>query len=396
MTAQTPGDLPAVSHAALSALASGELAVARTRLEAWVALDASAVRAWLHLAAVRRDLGDPIGALEAARSALGLEPRNFSALLLQATLLDRVGQSQAAARAYAVALVQAPSDAYLDDPTRRVVAHARKVSAAYTSRLREHLHAAVGGAADGLDPRERRRLDGFIETTLRTRRRFQQEPLEYWVPGLPAIEFHERAAFPWIDEFEAAAPAMREELAQILADDAGDLVPYVRYPTHAPLDQWRELNQNPRWSAFHFYEQGHRVEARCRRAPRTIAAIERLPQPQVARRSPAAMFSVLRPRTRIPPHTGAANFRLVVHLPLVVPGGCGFRVGGETREWRAGEAWVFDDTIEHEAWNESDETRVILICDVWNPLVPPEQRALIARVIAATDAFNGVTPSDTI
>jgi aspartyl/asparaginyl beta-hydroxylase (cupin superfamily) len=105
------------------------------------------------------------------------------------------------------------------------------------------------------------------------------------------------------------------------------------------------------------------------------------------------MFSVLQPHTRIPPHTGVANFRLVVHLPLILPAGCGFRVGGETREWRMGEAWVFDDTIEHEAWNDSEEARVILICDIWSPRLSEEERLAIAGVIAATDAFNGTGPT---
>ncbi len=113
-------------------------------------------------------------------------------------------------------------------------------------------------------------------------------------------------------------------------------------------------------------------------------------------RSPSAMFSVLKPKTRIPPHTGVANFRLVVHLPLTLPPGCGFRVGGELREWRIGEAWVFDDTIEHEAWNESDETRIILICDVWNPRLSEEERLAISRVIAAADAFSGNRPSSSV
>ena len=113
-------------------------------------------------------------------------------------------------------------------------------------------------------------------------------------------------------------------------------------------------------------------------------------------RSPAAMFSVLQPKTRIPPHTGVANFRLVVHLPLIVPGHCGFRVGGETREWRVGNAWVFDDTIEHEAWNDSDQIRIIFICDVWNPRLSVEEQVAIDKVIAATDAFNGTAPDGKI
>ena len=122
------------------------------------------------------------------------------------------------------------------------------------------------------------------------------------------------------------------------------------------------------------------IAERCSRAPATMEVLSRLPQAQVPLRSPSALFSVLQPRTRIPPHTGVANFRLVVHLPLIVPPGCGFRVGGETREWRIGEAWVFDDTIEHEAWNDSDQPRAILILDVWNPLLTEAERAAV-RII---------------
>jgi aspartyl/asparaginyl beta-hydroxylase (cupin superfamily) len=113
-------------------------------------------------------------------------------------------------------------------------------------------------------------------------------------------------------------------------------------------------------------------------------------------RSPSALFSVLQPHTRIPPHTGVANFRLVVHLPLIVPPGCGFRVGSETREWRIGEAWVFDDTIEHEAWNDSDQTRIIFICDVWSPRLSVEERVAIGAIIQATDAFSGTQPTSSV
>ena len=95
---------------------------------------------------------------------------------------------------------------------------------------------------------------------------------------------------------------------------------------------------------------------------------------------PTAFFSVLRPRTHLPAHNGVTNSRAIIHLPLIVPEGCRFRVGGETREWRVGEAWAFDDTIEHEAWNDSDEPRVILILDAWNPLLTEAEKA-VARAI---------------
>ncbi len=69
--------------------------------------------------------------------------------------------------------------------------------------------------------------------------------------------------------------------------------------------------------------------------------------------------------------------RLVTHLPLIVPENCGFRVGNDTRQWVPGKAWVFDDTIEHEAWNDSDKLRVVLIFDIWHPHLTPPERAMI-------------------
>ena len=99
--------------------------------------------------------------------------------------------------------------------------------------------------------------------------------------------------------------------------------------------------------------------------------------------APTAMFSILDARTRIPPHTWVTNTRATVHLPLVVPDGCGFRVGGDVRHWRVGEAWAFDDTIEHEAWNRGDRPRAILIVDVWNPLLSEAERAVVRAAAGA-------------
>jgi aspartyl/asparaginyl beta-hydroxylase (cupin superfamily) len=104
------------------------------------------------------------------------------------------------------------------------------------------------------------------------------------------------------------------------------------------------------------------------------------------------MFSLLKPRTRIPAHNGVTNVRLVTHLPLIVPEGCGFRVGNQTREWVPGKAWVFDDTIEHEAWNDSEQLRVVLIFDVWHPHLTPAERALVTRLSAALGRFMGGAP----
>ena len=77
-------------------------------------------------------------------------------------------------------------------------------------------------------------------------------------------------------------------------------------------------------------------------------------------------------------------------MPLIVPDGCGFRVGDATRKWEVGKLFVFDDTIEHEAWNDSDELRVVLIFDLWAPALTPAERKAVARMIGAAGvSFNG-------
>ena len=383
----------AQNQAAMRAMAAGDLAGAEAALLQAVSLDKRSIPAWLNLAAIRRQRNDLDGAFSAIQQVLTLDGRNFPALLMSATMLEREGHAVPAALAYGAALANAPADQYLDAPTLQAVQRGRIVHGAYTRQLGEHIRARVAATQDKCTAAERGRIDSFIDTTLRVRRRYQQEPSEYYFPGLPPIEFYERSEFPWLPEFEAATSAIGQDLIDALRENEEGFKPYIHYDEHMPLDQWRELNKSPRWTAYHFYDRGQPVEDRCRRAPATMRAVGLLPQAQVPLRSPVAMFSALKPKTRIPPHTGVANFRLVVHLPLVVPPGCGFRVGGETRQWRVGEGWVFDDTIEHEAWNDSDEPRYILICDTWSPRLSPDERAAIADIIAATDAFNGTVPS---
>ena len=106
---------------------------------------------------------------------------------------------------------------------------------------------------------------------------------------------------------------------------------------------------------------------------------------QIPGKAPSVFFSILQPGAHIPPHTGVTNTRAIVHLPLVVPEGCEFRVGGETRAWREGEAFAFDDTIEHEAWNRSDARRIVLIFDVWNPHLTAAEQERLTRLFAIAD-----------
>jgi aspartate beta-hydroxylase len=110
--------------------------------------------------------------------------------------------------------------------------------------------------------------------------------------------------------------------------------------------------------------------------------LDALPLIRVRDHGPEVLHSVFTRGTHLLPHRGVTNARCVSHLPLIVPADCALRVGGEERAWREGHTVVFDDTYEHEAWNRSQQIRVVLIADVWNPHLSEVERAAVTDVIA--------------
>jgi aspartate beta-hydroxylase len=149
------------------------------------------------------------------------------------------------------------------------------------------------------------------------------------------------------------------------------------------------LINNPDWSAFYLWKNGQFMADNAARCPRTLAALADVPLSSVPGRSPSVLFSLLRPGAHIPAHTGVLNTRMICHLPLIAPPGCFLRVGNEKREWVEGKAWVFDDSIEHEAWNTSGQTRVILLFEAWRPELTPKERDLVSTMFAAIDGYGG-------
>jgi aspartyl/asparaginyl beta-hydroxylase (cupin superfamily) len=200
------------------------------------------------------------------------------------------------------------------------------------------------------------------------------------------VQFYDRDAFPWAAELEAAFPAIREELGAVLSE-AAPFTPYVERTPDRPDTDGR-LTGSLDWSAFFLWKAGALLPDNAARCPRTVAAIEAIPLYGVPGRTPNVLFSRLTPGAHIPPHTGFINTRLICHLPLIVPEGCAFRVGNETRPWREGELLAFDDTIEHEAWNRGASDRTVLIFDVPRPEMSAEEHALVAALFEAVDSFG--------
>jgi len=233
------------------------------------------------------------------------------------------------------------------------------------------------------------RFEQCVDIMLQKRRIYRQQPTFMYFPELPAIEFYDRESFPWLETIEAAADDIRGELLEVLTDKT-DIEPYVVLPKGAAgVDQWRELNNSRRWSVYSLWNEGKAFPGHIARCQKTVAALGKAPLWDIPGYGPTALFSILDAKTRIPAHTGPVNTRLVVHLPLIVPPGCGFRVGGQTREWHPGEAFVFDDSIDHEAWNDSEVPRAVLIFSIWKPFLSEAERELTRALTTSIGEFYG-------
>ena len=369
------------------ALQRGDAAGALAHLRKAAELDPKDANIRLQAALALRMAGDLEGALAELDEALGLDPYLLLAHLSKGFVLERLGLNRAAAAVYKVALQLAPPAAQIPPALRPPLDRAREVVARHTGELEAHLRAATADVRKRHPDERLDRFDRALEVFTGKKQVYYPQPMLLNYPELPPVQFLDRDLFPWLARLEAATDVIREELMTVLEADWKEFRPYIEYPKGAPVAQWYELNHSPRWSSFFLWENGLRIDSHCERCPRTAEVLEALPMADQPGFAPSAMFSVLQPKTRIPPHTGSTNTRLVTHLPLVLPSGCGFRVGNETREWKMGEAWVFDDTIEHEAWNNSDHVRVILIFDVWNPYLSEAERELVSAMMTAKNAY---------
>ncbi len=338
-----------------------------------------------------------LGRLEAAREALShaleLQPDFATAQLHYAALLEQSGDTGPALEAYARAFRLDPGLERLAEdpaaspvvrgPVRRALAARRRAHRAMHQDIVASVAAAKG--RDGLD-----RIAAFLRIFHGEEQPDYAHPLQkpdwQYFPGLPPRAFFEREEFDWIDRLEAGWRPIRDELVAVLAADAG-VEPYVP-GLDRPPELWRGLAGSLDWSAFQLLKGGRPVPENVARCPGTMAVIEGLDLANAPPHTPEAFFSILKPGTHIPPHYGLSNFKLAVHLALIIPESCGIRVGDETRHWEEGRCLVFDDSFEHEAWNRSNTLRAVLIVEAWNPALTGIERAAIGRIIAASEHFN--------
>ncbi|MEQ1510769.1 MAG: aspartyl/asparaginyl beta-hydroxylase domain-containing protein [Sphingopyxis sp.] len=379
-------DDPRVNNAlGMSALASGDNRRARDHFMAATIADPAAVPLFINLATAYRSLGDDAGEESALLGAAQINQREFMPQLRLAELYQRQGKGRESALRWRNVVQMTAGVVDLPPIVSDAVKRGNAYLADHNAQLQGDVDRALGKRISELGPAARR-FSACLDYSLGRRKIYTNQCEGVHFPFLPADEYFDRSFFPWLDALEQRAPKIREEALKLLSTNSEAIRPYVHQEAGTPQNKWSSLDQKLDWGACFLWEYGKRNDAVCALCPETAAALEAAPQAIIPGNAPSAFFSILRPRTHIPPHTGVTNTRAIIHLPLVVPDGCRFRVGGETRVWKEGEAFAFDDTIDHEAWNDSDDVRIVLIFDVWNPHLSTEECALLSDFFALTEA----------
>ncbi len=370
---------------AIALMQQQDFAGARRLFALAVEADPHAGPLWRNLAHACRELGDAAGEREALTRALEIDRMDLSALIRLAELHERTGDAREAMVTWEGVIGLSRGMGVLPADLQRIVAHAQdyceRQRAKMASVVTDQLSASLGALAGG----SRRRAEAFIDHAVNGRRIYRNECAGLYYPFLPADEYFDEEHFPWFADLAQATGAIRAELEALMAHPDDAIRPYVTMDKGTPTNKWSPLDGSLDWGACFLWEYGRPNAAVLQRCPATAAALAATPSAHIPGRAPSAFFSMLKPRTRIPPHTGVSNTRAIIHLPLIVPPGCGFRVGGETRQWVEGVPFAFDDTIEHEAWNDSDQLRAVLIFDVWNPHLTVEEQQVIAQFYTAVD-----------
>jgi aspartate beta-hydroxylase len=383
-----PAHPQALCSLGIHALQRGDSGEARELLAAARAVAPQDIVVLMALGRACRQHGDLEGEHEAVEAALTADPYCLPALLARASWFERTGRRRAAVATCRNALQIAPPRASWPAALMPELEHAVRIVERHSAALGEHLEEQLSDLRQRLPPPLAERWGEAVAIRAGRSRPFTSRSNQLHVPRLPAIPFFDKEGFPPLAMLEARTEAIREELMNVL--DSPGVQPYIAYDPGEPVNQWQALNHSTRWSAFHLWRSGSPVEENLTRCPETAKAIAAADMAEIDGLCPNALFSILAPQTRIPPHNGETNARLVAHLPLVVPDGCRFRVGFEERQWRVGETLVFDDTIEHEARNDSEELRAVLIFDLWNPLLEPVERELVRAMARSTRVFDPV------
>lgn len=345
------------------------------------------VSVWLGLAVACNKLSDSQGCFDALDNALKIEPNNITILIMKGDLLLAQGKKRLANHCYGVVVSIAENSQDLPDDLIQAVNRVIKARDQINGEIEQHLRKNL--TLDEHPNKRTRRFRQSLDLLSGSKSIYPQKPRAFYFPELPLKQFYDREEFDWAKHVEKQTGAISEELAGLIAKNV-EFEPYIKSAEQGPSGHVNPLLDKTDWSAFFLIKDGVVVQENANLCPKTMNALSKVPFPKIKGRAPMVLFSLLKPGTRIAPHHGFLNTRLICHLPLVVPDNCGLRVGNQEHQWRKGEIVVFDDSIEHEAWNNSQENRIILIFDIWRPELTELERKWVSELLEAVDTFDEI------
>lgn len=384
--AREPSEPQALNLRGLIALDRRDFTAARSHFQAAATADPKEAALWMNVASAERGLDSADGERAALDQALAIDQRNLMAQIRLAQLQQRLGETGDAADSWGKVLALTVGLGDIPPALVETLEEARRFVADHKAGFAAFIEAGVADRLLSANETTQRRFQACLDREFGRRTIYQNQCSGLHYPFLPADEYFDRLHFPWMAALEAQTDVIRAEFLALIKGNGATVRPYVQQDAGTPQNKWTALDGSLDWGAAFLWEYGVRNEAVCAACPQTVAALEALPRADIPGRAPSAFFSLLKPRSHIPAHSGVTNTRAIVHLPLIVPPGCRFRVGGETRVWEEGVAFAFDDTIDHEAWNDSDHLRVVLIFDIWNPHLSLEEQLLLKQFYATADA----------
>lgn len=383
----TSQELNTLASAAMAALQGGRPADAAGGFEQIISRGGESRDIWLGLALARQAQADPKKMIEALDKVLLEDPTNLRALLMKGDAIWDDGRHAEAATVYNYIQKLVPDARALDGAARQMVERVGSRLASHNVDIRSHLERYFGSGkwADSTTY-EQARFERAKAMLFGERQRYMQEPRSFFYPELPDREFYEPEDYDWTGALIDAETQICKEF-EALRDQPSAFTPYVHASGNVPVDRNNSLLNNADWSAVHIQKNGVVEEDVAALMPTVLKVLEQAPLEKIDGRGPTALISRLAPGAKIPPHTGYLNTRLTCHLPIIIPDGCGIRVGNETRHWRSGEMLMFNDSIDHEAWNNSNQDRFVLIFFVWRPELSIADQALIKSLLEGIDSY---------
>jgi len=372
------------------ALRAGDFPEAEMRLRGLVEQSPGDLRALSQLAQALYRQGKLSQALETYLQLWRADPRKGLIYLTIGCLYLELGEIDKAAQVFSLGESQNGELLHLWERADTAPAVAAMSNSAWETLRRHHtdLHLAAVDAMQ--EPSQTGRIRAAIWPLLDAREVSYDHPLHrpqvFSIQHRRSPAFFEPDSFPWAGELEARFPAIRAEILAGL-DVAADGRPYLGDGHRLEGEQWKPLVNTMNWASVHLYSRGVANRQLITRFPATLEALRQVPL-ATQKGNPGEVFlSVLAPRTVIPEHYGVSNAVLTVHLPIVVPPGCGLQVHDETRTPAEGKLLIFDDTWQHRAWNNSDQQRVVLIFELWHPDLSEGEKLAVSRSFEAREQW---------